>query len=242
MIRGLYTAASGLDVATLQQEILAENLANANVPGYRRRGISFEAIGPGQDQAASAATSSGGVRAFRIYDSPEAGPAQPTGNPLDLMALGNAYFVLDGPKGTLYTRNGAFRLSPSGELLSENGYRVQGDGGPLQIPNGTTRIEVGPDGRVLANGAEVGKLRMVRISSLQGMQRVGTTLFEGNPPQQTGPDEDTNVVQQGFREGSNVQVVLEMVTMLAGQRAYEAAQRSLRTLGDSLGQHTRPTN
>jgi len=240
MITGLYRAASSLDALAFQQEVLAENLANANVPGYRRRGVTFQAFEETLAQAESNPSSAAGPRTFTVYDSPEPGPAQYTGNPLDLLAQGDAYFVLDGPRGPLFTRNGAFRLTPQGNLESESGFKVQGDGGPLQIPQGTTRIDVAPDGRVLANGQEVGKIRLVRIPSLQGMRRVGTTLFEGNPPAPPATEQDANLVQQGYREGSNVQVVIELVTMMAGQRAYEAAQRSLRQIADSMSQHTRP--
>src|SRR5436853_5336071 len=98
MIRGMHSAASALEMANLNQEVVAENLANVNTPGYRRQGIIFENV---RQAALSGSTSpaakAGSKQTATIYTNFDAGPLQQTGNPLDLSLSNNVFFVLDGP-------------------------------------------------------------------------------------------------------------------------------------------------
>src|SRR5438034_1110396 len=117
MIQGFYSAASALDVASRNHEIVAQNLAHANMPGYRRRTIAFESF----EQALSAAypyatrtTTSPQVSRVRTVFDP--GNFQATDSQLDLAIQGDGFFTLQGPKGPLYTRNGVFTLNGEGEL------------------------------------------------------------------------------------------------------------------------------
>jgi flagellar basal-body rod protein FlgF len=239
MIRGMYSAASALDAAALNQELVADNLANATTPGYRRHGLVFETVQ--QDVADNQQALTGGmhgIRAARPYTSFEGGPVQSTGNPLDLALSSNAFFVLDGPNGPLYTRNGGFERDVQGRMQSHSGLPVRSLSGPITIPPNATKIAVTLDGAVLADRVEVGKLQLAEFPDPSVLQRAGTTLFEG--PAGAQPTPGTVRVQQGYREGSNVQIVNEMVSMLAGMRHYEAAQRALRALGDAIAQNTRP--
>jgi flagellar basal body rod protein FlgG len=225
--------------AALAQDVIAENLANVNVPGYRRRAVTFQSFEGSLDEAAGDGNLLGS-RVTGIYDDANPGPTQATGNPLDLVASGNTYFVLDGPEGPVYTRNGVFRLNAEGQLESASGLKVKGEGGVITIPPETSKITISRDGTVTADGTEVGQLRLVQIRNLAGMQRVGTTLFSGPANLAETAEPGTALVEQGYREGSNVQVVQEMVSMILGMRHYEAAQRAMRGLADSVGLSTRP--
>ncbi len=239
MIRGMYSAASALDAAATNQELVADNLANATTPGYRRQGLLFNAYDLlGQTAPGGPRADLAGVRAAGQFSHLEAGPVQQTGNPLDLAIAGNAFFVLEGPRGPLYTRNGVFEINGRGELQSKGGLRVRGQGGPITVPPGTSRIVVNAEGTVYADGAEVGQIQLAAFSDPRGLRRAGTTVFEGPAPQ--APAAGTVRVEQGYREGSNVQVVNEMVSMMLGMRYYEAAQRALRSLSDAIAQNTRP--
>jgi len=240
MLRGLYSSATVMSGAALAQDVIAENLAHANVPGYRRRSVSFESFeGPLAD-AASDDPALLGSRVTGIYDHDEPGPTEATGNPLDLVASGNTYFVLDGPEGPVYTRNGVFRLNAEGQLEGMSGLKVKGEGGALTIPQEASDIKISRDGTVFADGNEVGQMRLVQIRSLNRMQRVGTTLYTGPASLAEAPEPGVPLVEQGYREGSNVQVVQEMVSMILGLRHYEAAQRALRGLAEAVGLTTRP--
>lgn len=237
MIRGMYSAASALVASVRNQELVAENLAHASTPGFRRTGMAFETLqlDPG------AARPMAGTQATRTYTSFDSGPMQRTGNPLDVALSGEVFFVLDGPRGPVYTRNGSFELSAQGELRSAGGLPVRGGGGPITIPAGASRIDIGQDGTVRADNIEVGRLQIAYLPDPRVLQRVGSTLFEGPSPQ-SPPEGVAYRVEQGFREGANVNVVNEMVSMMMGLRQYEAAERALKSLGEAVEQNTRPVS
>ncbi|MFO0968396.1 MAG: flagellar hook basal-body protein [Gemmataceae bacterium] len=173
MIRGLYDAGSTLQLAGLHHEILAENLANVNTPGYRRHDVSFEKmLQPDR---------TGTVTNERSYTSFETGPVQQTGAPFDLALAGDAFFTLEGPRGPVYTRNGSFTVNAQGELRTRNGLRVSGQGGGIVVPPDAREVVITSEGAIMADGAEVGRLKLARFENPQALRRVGNTLFEGAP-------------------------------------------------------------
>ena len=240
MLRGLYQAGSALQTASLNQELVADNLANATTPGYRGQGLVFEALLGGDFASANPARAARAPAPLPdgIYTSFAAGPMQQTGSPLDVAINGDAFFTLDGPRGPVYTRNGSFQLNGRGELQSASGLRVSGQGGAISIPSDAGEIRIGADGVVYADGREVGRLQLAQFENNQALRRVGTTLFEGPAARQ--PEPGSVRLEQGYREGSNVQMVQEMISMMIGMRQYEAAERALKSLGDAIGNNTRP--
>src|SRR5579862_1390213 len=131
MIPGLYSAASALNGLAQNHDIVAQNLAHATTPGYRRRGLAFEtAQGAANNQAAGRL----GTQVSKLYSDFSSGSMQYTGNPLDVAVHGDSFFVLAGPNGPLYTRNGTFELNAKGVLQSKSGFAVQGISGPITIP------------------------------------------------------------------------------------------------------------
>jgi flagellar basal-body rod protein FlgF len=234
MIRGLYSAGAALETATANQEVSAENLAHATTPGYRRQGLSFDAT---QQSVGSAAAGTGAANgnSFTFFTP---GPIQQTNNPLDLAISGDAFFVLEGARGPVYTRNGSFEMNAHGELQTKSGLKVQGQGGRITIPPGASEIRINVDGTILADGANVGRLDLARFDDRNQLRRAGPTLFEGPAPKQ--PELGSYRIEQGYREGSNVQVVDEMVSMMLGMRQYEAAERAMRSLADAVGLNTKP--
>jgi flagellar basal-body rod protein FlgF len=232
MLSGLYSAAGALDAAAANQELVSENLAHATTPGYRRRSALFEATNQG-----GATTGYHGVGSSSDFTYFNAGPLQHTGNPLDLAVSGDAFFALDGPNGPVYTRAGTFELNQRGELQNKGGLRVRGSGGgAIVIPPTANTIAVNAQGFVYADNAQVGQLQLATFTDMQELRRVGPSLFEGPAPQT--PPLGTVRVEQGYREGSNVQVVQEMVQMMLGMRHYEAAQRAMRALSEAVQQNT----
>jgi flagellar basal-body rod protein FlgF len=238
MLQGYYSAASAMSAALQNQDILAQNLAHAPVPGYRRQSLSFEEF-----TATSAATSSPatdqtlyGAQVGRNSSSFAAGPYQKTGNPLECAIQGDGFFVLDGSNGPLYTRNGQFHVNADGQLASPSGYAVRGSNGSIRIPANAAAIVIAQDGSVSADGATVGQLRLASFDDPNQLQRVGTTLFSA--PDGVNPQTANGMVRQGYREGSNVQIVQEMVQMIAGMRQYEAAAKAMRSLADAMQQRT----
>jgi flagellar basal body rod protein FlgG len=238
MIRGLYSADAAIETAQLNQELVAENLANAATPSYRRVGMLFAAPQAGDFDDTPDNRSIQGPRPGSLYTSFTPGSMQHTGNPLDVAISGDAFFVVDGPNGPLYTRNGAFNMNAQGELRTPSGLPVRGVGSRIVIPQNTTNIAIGKDGTVLADNVQVGQLQLAQFTDPNALRRAGTTLFEGPAPQTPTPGAAT--VEQGYREASNVQVVNEMVHMMFGMRQYEAAEKAMRALAETVGQHTKP--
>jgi flagellar basal-body rod protein FlgF len=229
MIRGMYDAGAALQNATVHHEVLAENLANVTTPGYRRHGISFsQTLEPQQ----------GAVTNPGFFTKYTPGPFQQTGNPLDLAISGEAFFVLEGPNGPVYTRNGSFELNEQGDLQSTSGLRVRGQGGRISVPRDAGQIIVNQEGVILADGGEVGRLQLATFENPRALQRVGPTLFEGPAP--TEPEAGAVRVEQGYKEGSNVEAVQEMIAMMIGMRQYEAAEKALRAIGEAVALNTRP--
>ena len=242
MIQGLYSAATALDTLSQNQDVVAQNLAHASMPGYRRRGLTFEAFAPAaaQPPQGNSTPNLQGTQVAQLYSQFDAGPVQYTGNPLDMALKGNGFFTVDGPNGPLYTRNGTFQLGQQGQLQNSGGLPVAGTGGPITIPPTTSKITITQQGAVFADKTEVGRLQLTKFANPGLLKPAGTTLFQAPPGVEPQPATSSSV-QQGYREGSNVQVVSEMASMIAGMRQYEAAQRALRSLSEAVQQNVRPS-
>ena len=239
MIRGLYAAASGLQVASEQQEVTAYNLAESTAPGYRQRGVFFETFDRVLCRATDPAGDLDGARTAGVFHDFRAGPLQHTGNPFDLaLAEPDQFFTVRGPDGSLYTRNGQFRLTAEGRVVSPAGYPLLGEDGPVEVPPETRRIDIGSDGTVTADGTPVTRIRPARFADLRQLSAAGPTLYRPTPG--TRPQDADGRVLQGYREGSNVEPADAMVRMILGARFYDANQRTLRTISESMQLNTRP--
>lgn len=239
MLRGLYSAASALESAAEYQEVTAHNLAHASTPGYRQRGLVSETFDRVLGRATEATGDLTGTRVAAAYHDFRPGPLQQTGHPFDVaLAQPDQFFTLAGPNGPVYTRNGTFRITPQGQLVSHDGYPVLGVDGPISAPPGSSTLTIASDGTVTADGNPVGQLRTVRFADLKQLTAAGPTLYTAGPAAGATPADGR--VLQGYREGSNVQPADAMVRMIIGARYYDAAQRSLRTLAESLQLNTRP--
>lgn len=239
MIRGIYSAGSALVIASEQQEVTAHNLAHSSTPGYRERGLVFETFDRVLGRTADAAGDIVGARTARAYHDFRPGPIQQTGHPYDLaLADPDRFFVLAGPGGPVYSRNGNFELSAQGRLVSQGGYALQGDTGNIDIPEGTTRVVIAQDGSITADGQPLGTVRMVRFTNPDQLTAAGPTLYTAPPA--AGLQNAPGRVVQGAREGSNVQPADAMVRLIIGARYYDAAQRALRAQAETIQLNTRP--
>ena len=239
MIRGLYAAASGLQVASEQQEVTAYNLAQSSAPGYRQRGVHFETFDRVLGRATEPTGDLTGARTAGAFHDFRPGPFKLTDNPYDLaLSEPDQFFTLRGPNGPLYTRNGQFRITAEGRMVSPGGYALVGEDGPIEVPAETRRVYVGTDGTVSADGQQVGRIRPVRFADLRQLTAAGPTLYTPTPGNR--PQDTDGRVLQGYLEGSNVEPADAMVRMILGARFYDAAQRSLRTISESVQLNTRP--
>ncbi len=242
MFRSLYTAASGMTAQQTNLDNVANNLANANTAGFRKRRVQFQdllyqnTITPGAantQQTVSAGLQVGlGTRAAATEILQSQGDFQQTGNSLDLAIQGMGYFQILTPSGQLaYTRSGSFHLDSSGNIVTS-------DGDPLQpaitIPSDATAITIGADGTVTVTqpgqtkSQQIGQIQLATFANPGGLNSVGANLLlptnssgdpiVGNP----GGSEGLGTLLQGSLEQSNVNTVEEFIQMILAQRSYEA--------------------
>ncbi|HZH97824.1 MAG TPA: flagellar basal-body rod protein FlgG, partial [Fimbriimonadaceae bacterium] len=172
------------------------------------------------------------------------GPLQATSNPLDLAIAGDGFFKVEMNNGTTaYTRDGSFKVNGTGELVTNDGYRVVPN---LTVPTGSTALTISPDGTVSAKvpGQDdpqiIGQLQITLFSNPSGLTRMGQNLYtaggaSGEATEVTPGDNGGGQIQSGFLEGSNVEIVVEMVRMITAQRAYEINSKAIQTADDMLG-------
>jgi len=182
-------------------DTIANNLANSSTSGFRGRSVSFSSVlaGSGHHLGSmlnQAANSYGTLGTSRLDMQP--GVLEPTGNNLDVGLEGPGFLAVQTAHGTAYTRSGSLRLSAAGELLTNSGDPVLGDGGTITIPRGET-VSFGPDGTISANGAIVGKLKLVEFSPTADPQSVGASYYTGKGctrfDHHTGPSGDAGRFQ-----------------------------------------------
>jgi flagellar basal-body rod protein FlgF len=241
MLSGLYSAATGMNSAAAQHEVIARNLAHANVPGFRRSVVVSQTFESAMEEARQAhiLRESWGVADAAIQTDFGAGALQYTESPLDLAIQGDGFFEVAGPDGPLYTRSGTFHRNEAGELVTAEGLALQGNGGPVVIPPeiSNTEISIGRDGTVSARGQQFGQINLTRFADPLALQQAGATLFSADG---TFGEQAEGQIIQGARELSNVSAVEELIAMIAGLRHYEASQRALRSISDAVAQNTRP--
>ena len=240
MLRGLYNATASLDAAAQAHDVVANNLAHASMPGYRRRVVTQESFDQMLGQSSGARTSPSAPRPMRVASHVvfSHGQAQYTGNSLDVALDGDGFFTFQGPKGPVYSRNGVFHKNADGSLLSSGGLAVLGSGGPITLPATYANLMIRDDGTIIVDGSEVGKLQIAHFQSPTQLVPVGTTLFEAPPGVQ--PGDGSSTVSQGVRESSNVEIVTELVQMILGMRQYEASQRILKAISEAVQLSTSP--
>lgn len=229
MLRGLYSAAGGMQAMGLQQDSIAHNLAHGTKPGYRREMMQFDSVGVGSELV--------GPRSS-LHTDFKPGILEYTGSPFDVAIDGPGFFTVQGPGGPMYTRCGVFQRNGQGQLVTPDGLPVMGSAGPIAVPVGAARVEVLNNGSVVADGVPIDQFSITAFQNPHDLQRVGTSYFQPLPGQASSAV--ASEVRQGYRELSNTTLVHEMVQMISGARMFDAAQRALRQIGETIAFNTRP--
>jgi flagellar basal-body rod protein FlgF len=206
-----------------QLDITANNIANASTPGFQASHPLFvEYLAEAGDGSTIAYVEDRGT-----IRNLSGGPLTHTGNDLHLGIQGEGYFTVETDDGIFYTRNGSFGLDADGQLITNSGAVVLGEGDtPIVIAPGETGIKVSSDGTVSTENGEIGKLSIVTFENEQDMQLVGNGLLST----EQAPIEASNVtVSQGMLEGSNVLAVTEITRMIEILRNYQAANQMITT-------------
>lgn len=256
MIRALYTAASGMSAQQLNLDTIANNLANSSTSGFRQTRLQFQdmlyqnMVTPGaaqSTQTVSAGLQIGlGTKSSATEVIMTQGDLNQTNNPLDIAIEGTGFFPVQMPDGTTaYTRSGSFHLNNQGTIVTAAGNPLQP---AITIPPNATAVTITQYGQVNAtlpgqqNPQQLGLIQLATFANPGGLEAVGGNLFRstlssgdavtGNP----GGNEGLGQLQQGYLEGSNVDVVSEFVQMVLAQRAYESNSKVIKAADEMYAQ------
>ncbi|MFN3398425.1 MAG: flagellar basal-body rod protein FlgG [Sulfurimicrobium sp.] len=253
MIRSLWIAKTGLDAQQTKMDVISNNLANVSTNGFKRSRAVFEDLlyqtirQPGAQSSQQTQVPSGlqlgvGVHPVATERIHLQGNLQQTSNPLDVAINGKGFFQILMPDGsTAYTRDGSFQVDNQGQVVTASGYPVQP---ALTVPVDALSVTIGRDGTVSVvqpgspTPTQVGSLQLAGFINPAGLQSQGENLYaetaaSGAPSANTPGTNGLGVLNQGFVETSNVNVVEEMVNMIQTQRAYEINSKAI-TVSDQM--------
>jgi flagellar basal-body rod protein FlgG len=245
MLRALYSAAAGMESQQMNLDVISNNLANVNTTGFKESKLEFQDLLYQTTRAAGSQQGGGNVlpgslqvgqgsipiATERIFTQ---GDLSQTGGNLDIAIQGQGFFQVQLPDGSqAYTRDGGFKTNAQGQIVTSDGYPVQGGFEP--VPAGTTNITISASGAVTyttPSGVTSSQIQLANFNNPGGLQAVGHNLYTETvasgtallgEPTQNGLGE----LQQGYLELSNVSVVQEMVNLILAQRAYEVNSKAV---------------
>ena len=249
-MRAMNIAATGMSAQQTYVEVTANNIANLNTTAFKRQRPEFQDL-LYQNERRGGATSSDtgtivpvgvqigiGVKTAAVYRITTQGNLTQTSNPLDVAIQGRGFFQILQPDGTTaYTRAGSFQLSPTGEVVTADGFVVQPG---VTLPQNTVGVTVNPSGQVLAQVAgqttpqTVGQLQLANFANEAGLEALGSNLFQETPAAGSAVTGNPGAVgfgtiNQGMLETSNVDVVTEITNLITAQRAYEMNSKVIQT-------------
>ena len=256
-MKAMWSAASGMKNLQLKIDTISNNLANVNTIGFKNQRVEFKDIMYESLTASDRLEEEGkpvpieighGVMISATLRNFTTGNLQQTENPTDLAINGDHFFkVVDNNGNTRYTKDGSFKLATTEEgaqLVTSDGYYVQGIDGNVVVGENVSEISIDSDGfvQVKRDGAQeyeaIGQLSLSKFVNPAGLEAVGKNLFK-----ETGAsgvaiegvqEGDRTEVWQGFVENSNVQIVDEMINLITAQRAYEINSKSIQTADSML--------
>jgi flagellar basal body rod protein FlgG len=252
MANGIYVSADSARARLEQLETTSHNLANMITSGYRRRQTIFAEVQADVLRQSSPQQALGVHRPVRFLPEDRIGVETQerfvywsqgnldyTGNVLDLGVEGQGFLTIEGANGErLYTRNGSLQLNGLGELITQRGNKVLDRGGrPIRVPPGSGNLDVSYDGRISANGVFIGQLNFVTFGDgvprtlNQSLEAMGESSYRLTDPN-IAETPAQGVLRQGYIEGSNVNAVAEMTSLLSVSRLYELSSRAMQAYSD----------
>ncbi len=254
MLRSLTTAATGMIAQQLNLDIVANNIANVNTTGYKKVRAEFHNLLPQAQRTPGAMLNQGvfqpvgveiglGVKTVATTRLFTEGPMMSTEQQTDISIEGEGFIQIVRPDGTIaYTRDGSFKIDAVGQVCTAEGFLIQPQ---ITIPQNTTEINITPDGNVsvkIGNDPTqntVGQIQLVKFQNPSGLMSIGHNLYvetpaSGSPVMGTPATDGFGLLAQGFLEGSNVQLVDEMINMIKAERAFEANSKIVTASSDIL--------
>ncbi len=233
MNNGLYTSFLGMRARQRTLDTQANNIANAMTTAYKAERLNYSTVEAEQKGESSLQNLVAGVMTSGATDFSAGGITQ-TGRDLDVAIEGDGFFQIQTERGPRYTRAGNLTLDAAGQLVTKNGDLVVGSKGAITVPKGG-EISIGEDGSISIKGQKVDQLKLVRFENpTAALQKEGDSLFVETGNEQ--PLAATNSrIHQGALEGSNINSIQEMVSMINNSREFESIQKSVSLLMNDLG-------
>lgn len=254
MIRSLWTGTTGMNGQQLNLDVIANNLANVSTTGFKKSRADFQDLMyqvlkvPGSQTSADTESPSGiqiglGVRPAAVQKLFTQGDLIQTGNELDVAIEGAGFFQVELPNGAIaFTRAGALKRDGDGRVTNSDGYPITPG---LTIPDGSRQITISETGIVSAiigddtESTEIGTLETVTFTNNGGLVAIGKNLFResnssGTAQAGTPGDDGYGLLLQNFLEGSNVNIVEELTSMITTQRAYEINSKTIQTSDEMM--------
>ncbi len=251
MVRGLYTAWTGMVNEQKRLDVISNNMANSNTVGYKKQNVTSQSF---DDELAVRINDNNldttskypigymnlGVKIGETYHDFSQGSLRETGNTYDLALSGDGFFTIQttnkqGETTTKYTRDGSFTVNTEGYLVTKDGdYVLDTNGERIQIPGAQTAQNVAFDqnGNILVDGQQIATLGIASFANPQALLLYGENMYEATDA--AGLQASTAIVNQGYLEMSNTNVIEEMVDMITITRAYEAGQKMVQTVDNTL--------
>lgn len=247
MVRGLYTAYTGMVNQQKRLDTITNNLANASTTGYKREGATSKAFSEYltvkvNDRTVGyitqpIGTMSLGVKIGENYTDYHQGSYKSTENTYDLAIEGDGFFSIsftnkNGEQSIKYTRDGEFTIDVEGALRTKDGDYVQGEGGDIYIPTDALDVAITTTGEIYADGEYVDTVSIVDFEDYNYLEKYGENMYDTvDGAVQT---ESTALIHQGYLEMSNINAVSEMVEMITISRAYETNQKAIQTADEMI--------
>ncbi|MGE5379574.1 MAG: flagellar basal-body rod protein FlgG [Methylocystaceae bacterium] len=255
MIRSLYTASTGMYAQQLNVDNIAHNMSNVNTNGFKKSRVEFQDLlyqtvrQPAQAANTDTVPPTGivvglGVKPAAIYSLYTQGNMLNTSIPTDVAIAGEGFFQIEVPgySEPLYSRDGAIKIDAQGNMVTADGYKYVG---AEQLPEGAYDVAIHKDGKITYrlpdsnDTLEAGQLKLSKFMNPAGLEKLGTNLYNrsanSGEPIDWDPESDSSThLESGYLEGSNVQIVEEMVNLITAQRAYDTNSKVIQASDEML--------
>lgn len=249
MLRGLYTAYTGMMNEQYRMDIMSNNLANADTTGFKKEGSTSQAysevmavkikdVSENPNTPKRLGNMSLGVKIGETYTDFSQGSLRDTGNTYDIAIGGDGFFNIEftnksGETSTKYTRDGGFTLTKDGYLVTKDGDYVLGENGRIQLSTTAGNTVFDESGNIYQDDRLVASLKLTEFEDTNYLTHYGETMWDAKEGA-VAKDADDAKIYQGYLEMSNASVVKEMVNMITISRQYESNQKMLTTFDDTL--------
>lgn len=246
MVKGIYTAASGMITQYKKMDVVSNNIANAGTTGYKKDAVITEAFGevlvkkindPSEPTPRNIGTMSMGAKVDNVFTNFSQGSLIKTESPFDLAIEKEGFMAVSvvndlGQTVERYTRDGGLTVTNTGQLVTNSGNAVLGNNGPIQLPSSGDLV-INDTGDIFVDGQYLDRIKLVDFEDKTSLRKIGDNLFATTA--ESAEKDFSGRVLQGYLEGSNVNVVKEMVEMINVSRAYESSQKVLQANDETLG-------